>query len=343
MKIDTGVMLQHLGDISTLARQAEERGFDGLWTSETSHDPFLPLTLAAAQTERIELGTAIAVAFPRSPMVLAQTAWDLADLSGGRFILGLGTQVKAHIERRFGMAWESPAPKLREIILALRAIWDCWQNGTRLNFRGRFYKLTLMTPFFNPGPIEHPHIPIFIAGVNPHLCRLAGELCDGFHIHPFHTTRYLRERIVPNIEAGLQQSGRTRQDIQLASAAFVITGRNEAEIERAKGPVREQIAFYASTPSYRPVMEVHGWGEVGRELSHLVARGRWPDMPALISDEMLEAFAVIAPPEELAGAVHARYDGLLDRVMYYHLGPPLAFDDAAWHETVRVFHGEGVT
>jgi len=175
MKIDTGVMFQRLSDVPAVAQRAEATGFDGLWTAETSHDPFLPLTLAAEHTTRIELGTAIAVAFPRSPLVLAQTAWDLAAQSNGRFILGLGTQVKAHIERRFGATWESPGPKLRELILALRAIWDCWQNGTRLNFRGRFYKLTLMTPFFNPGPIEHPHIPIYIAGVNPYLCRLAGQ------------------------------------------------------------------------------------------------------------------------------------------------------------------------
>ncbi len=341
MKIDTGVMFQRLSDVPAVAQRAEATGFDGLWTAETSHDPFLPLTLAAEHTTRIELGTAIAVAFPRSPLVLAQTAWDLAAQSNGRFILGLGTQVKAHIERRFGATWESPGPKLRELILALRAIWDCWQNGTRLNFRGRFYKLTLMTPFFNPGPIEHPHIPIYIAGVNPYLCRLAGQLGDGFHVHPFHSPRYLRERILPNIEAGLAESGRTRRDIQLASSAFVVTGSNETTIAQAKRGVREQIAFYASTPSYRPVMEVHGWGDVGEQLSMLAARKRWGEMPALITDEMLAAFATIAPPEALADAVRSRYDGLLDRVGYYFLGQPAPFDDRQWREIIEVFHAGG--
>jgi len=338
MKIDTGMMASPLRDVPAAARWAEETGFDGLWTAETSHDPFLPLALAAEHTERIELGTAIAVAFPRSPMVLAQTAWDLAALSGGRFILGLGTQVKAHIERRFGATWESPGPKLRDLILALRAIWDCWQNGTRLNYRGRFYKLTLMTPFFNPGPIEHPHIPIYIAGVNPYLCRLAGELCDGFHVHPFHSPRYLRERILTNIEDGLAKSGRSRADVQLASAVFVITGPDEEAIERAKRPVREQIAFYASTPSYRPVLEAHGWEELGQELSRLAARKRWAEMPALIDDEMLETFATIAPYDQLANAVRARYDGLLDRVAYYALGMMVPLDDARWRQTVETFH-----
>lgn len=341
MKVDTGVVFQRLSDVPAVAQWAEATGFDGLWTAETSHDPFLPLTLAAEHTSRIELGTAIAVAFPRSPLVLAQTAWDLAAQSNGRFILGLGTQVKAHIERRFGATWESPGPKLHELILALRAIWDCWQNGTRLNFRGRFYKLTLMTPFFNPGPIEHPHIPIYIAGVNPYLCRLAGQLCDGFHVHPFHSPRYLRERILPNVEAGLAESERTRQDIQLASSVFVVTGPNEAAIEQAKRGVREQIAFYASTPSYRPVLEVHGWADVGEQLSALAARKRWAEMPALITDEMLATFAVVAPPETLADAVRSRYNVLLDRVAYYFLGQPAPFDDLQWVEMIEVFHTDG--
>ncbi|HHH42417.1 MAG TPA: TIGR03617 family F420-dependent LLM class oxidoreductase [Chloroflexi bacterium] len=337
MKIDAILNVQRPQEVPAIAQAAEALGFDGLWVPQTTHDPFLLLALAAQATRRIELGTAIALAFTRSPTEIAYTAWDLAALSEGRFILGLGTQVKAHIERRFGMPWEAPAPRLREVIEAIRAVWRCWQEGTRLNYRGRFYKLTLMSPFFNPGPIPHPRIPIYIAGTNRHLCRLAGELADGFHVHPYHSVRYLRERILPAIEEGLTRTGRRREEIALTSSIFVITGRDEEEMVRRREEVRAQIAFYASTPSYRPVLEVHGWGEVGEQLSRLAARQRWGEMPALISDEMLESFAVIAPPEALAEQVQARYQGLLDRVAYYLPFVP-GQDDAFWRQTVEAFH-----
>lgn len=336
MKLDAALAFKHLSDVPAVAEAAERIGFDGLWSSETQHDPFLPLTLAAEHTQRIELGTAIAVAFARSPMQLAYVAWDLADLTQGRFILGLGTQVKAHIQRRFSMPWEAPARRLREFILALRAVWDCWQNGTKLNFRGEFYKMTLMTPFFNPGPIAHPEIPIYIAGVNRHLCRVAGELCDGFHVHPLHSVRDLQERIIPYIEEGLRLSGRTRADIQLTSSVFVITGDTETEMERAREEVRAQIAFYASTPTYRPVLETHGWGATGEELSRLASRGRWNEMPALITDEMLDAFAVTAPWDQLAQRVAERCKGVLDRVMYYLPFQP-DLDAERWKEQVEAF------
>jgi len=325
--------------VPAIARAAEDIGFDALWSSETQHDPFLPLVLAAEHSSRIQLGTAIAVAFARNPMNVAYMAWDLAAYSGGRFILGLGTQVKGHIQRRFSMPWDAPAPRLREFILALRAIWDCWQNGTPLNFRGEFYKHTLMTPFFNPGPIEHPHIPIFIAGVNKYLCRLAGELCDGFHVHPFHSAKYLREHIIPNIEKGLALSGRTRTDIQLTAPVFVISGEDEAELKAARESARTQIAFYASTPSYRPVLECHGWGEVGERLSRMAARGKWGEMPVQITDEMLEVFAVTGRWEELPALIQARYDGLLDRVMYYLPFTP-EVDADRWRVAVEGFKGE---
>ncbi|MEW5719368.1 MAG: TIGR03617 family F420-dependent LLM class oxidoreductase, partial [Chloroflexota bacterium] len=266
MKIDVGILVPNLLDMPNLARVAEDVGFDCLWTSETQHDPFLPLALAAEHTSRIQLGTAIAVAFPRSPTVLAHIAWDLANASRGRFILGLGTQVKAHIERRFGMTWEAPAPKLREMILAMRALWRAWQGDGTINFRGEFYKITLMTPFFNPGPIEHPDIPIFIAGVNEHLCRVAGELCQGFHVHPFHTAEYIRQIVLPNIAQGAQKSNRTRADLQLSSHIFVATDDAEREA------VRAQISFYASTPSYKAVLDAHGWGDVNEKLGRLAAR-----------------------------------------------------------------------
>lgn len=319
------------------ARTAETLGFDGLWTAETQHDAFLPLVLAAEHTRRIQLGTAIAVAFARSPTELAYTAWDLQSLSQGRFILGLGTQVKAHIERRFGMPWDSPTVRLREMILGMRALWNTWQTGAKLNFRGEFYKLTLMAPFFNPGPIEHPHIPIFIAGVNKGLCQLAGELCEGFHVHPFHSTRYLREVTLPNIAIGLEKNGRTRADMQLSSSIFVITGQTPAETDAARQAVRAQIAFYASTPSYHAVMETHGWLDTAERLGMMAARQQWPDMAALISDEMLDVFAVTGAPDELAGLIQQRYAGLLDRINYYVPFVPGESDDY-WRRVAAAFH-----
>jgi probable F420-dependent oxidoreductase len=334
MKIDAATLAPNLREVPGLARAAEELGFDGLWTSETQHDPFLPLAIAAEHTTRLELGTAIAVAFPRSPTVIAHIAWDLSAQSSGRFILGLGTQVKAHIERRFGMTWESPAPKLREMILAMRALWASWQGDGKIDFRGQFYKITLMTPFFNPGPIRHPDIPIFIAGVNEKLCQVAGELCQGFHVHPFHTARYLREVTLPNIEKGLKQSKRTRGDIQLSSAIFVAT--NVAEREMA----RRQISFYASTPTYRPVLEIHGWGEAGEALSAKAARGRWAEMPDQISDEMLDEVAVIADnDDELPARLKERYTGLLDRITLYTPFEP-GQGTMRWRAIVRALKDE---
>lgn len=329
MKIDVGVLVPNMLDMAATARAAEETGFDCLWTSETQHEPFLPLAIAAEHTSRIELGTSIAVAFARSPTNLAHIAWDLALASKGRFILGLGTQVKAHIERRFAMTWESPAPKLREMILAMRAVWDSWQGDGKVNFRGEFYKITLMTPFFNPGPIDYPTIPIYIAGVNEHLCRVAGEVCQGFHVHPFHTAQYIREIVLPNIARGAQAANRVRADCQLSSAVFVAT--DEAEREA----VRAQISFYASTPTYRTVLEVHGWGETGEKLSALAARGRWDDMPALVTDEMLNAVAIVAPMEEAPARIQARYAGLLDRVTLY---APFTPEEAPkWRALVQAF------
>jgi probable F420-dependent oxidoreductase len=302
-----------------LARAAEAVGFAALWTPETGHNPFLPLALAAEHTGRIGLGTAVAIAFPRSPMVTAQIAWDLAGFSGGRFMLGLGTQVRAHVERRFSAPFEHPVARLRDYILALRAIWHTFQSGERLNYRGEFYQHTLMTPFFNPGPIERPAIPIYIAGVNSRLAQLAGELCDGFHAHVFNTARYLREELRPQIAAGAAKAGRDPSACEVAGSAFVITGRDSATVERMRAFVKQQIAFYASTPTYRPVLACHGWEAAGEELSQLAAQQRWGEMAALVSDDMLDAFAIEAPPERLGAALRERFDGLLDRVALYSL------------------------
>jgi probable F420-dependent oxidoreductase len=301
-----------LSRIPAIAQAAEAAGFDALWSSETVHDPFLPGALIAEHTQRLGFGTAVAISFARSPATLAYTAWDLSQASGGRFKLGLGTQVKAHIERRFGMPWpESVVGKLREQLGAIRAFWRAWQQGEALNFRGDYYKLTLMSPFFNPGPIDHPDIPIFIAGVNTGLAGLAGEAADGFHVHPFHTAEYLRQALLPAIEQGASRHGRSRSDVQVAVTAFVITQPQEREF------VRQQVSFYASTPSYRPVMALHGWEQTAQELSALAARGKWDQMPALIDDDMLEVFAVIAEPQNLRQAVTQRYQNLADRLSLY--------------------------
>ncbi|HRF47959.1 MAG TPA: TIGR03617 family F420-dependent LLM class oxidoreductase [Anaerolineales bacterium] len=325
MLLDVALMAVPLTQMPSLAQAAEQVGFAAAWTSETQHDPFLPLALAAEHTRRLQLGTAVAIAFARSPLSLAQLAWDLAAQSDGRFILGLGTQVRAHIERRFGMPWpDSPVAQLREQVLAIRAIWHAWQTGQRLNFRGERYKLTLMTPFFNPGPIAQPQIPIYLSGVNTGLAQLAGEVADGFHAHPFHTPAYLRDVIRPALVEGRAGSGPAPV---LSATVFAIT----AEAERAT--VREQIAFYASTPSYRAVLAHHGWAEIGEQLSALAARGRWAEMPALIDDTLLAAFAVEAPLVALGPLLRARYAGLADRLTLYKPYQP-GVDDVGWNRII---------
>ena len=328
MLIDANLPPVPLGAVPEIARAAEALGFDAVWTSETVHDPFLPGALIAEHTRRLSFGTAIAVAFARSPATLAYTAWDLADASRGRFILGLGTQVKAHVERRFGMPWpDSPAGKLRDMIQAMRALWRAWQEGERLNHRGPYHKLTLMSPFFNPGPIEHPSIPVYIAGVNPALCRLAGELADGFVAHPYHSAEYLRQVVRPEIDAGAARGGRVPDDIRLCVTALTATDDAEA------GFVRSQIAFYASTPTYRPVMAHHGWGEIADQLRELARRAAWGEMPELVSDEMLSTFAVVAPEADLAAALLERYRGLADRLSLYLPYSP-GSRDAFWRKLV---------
>lgn len=312
MKLDANIPPTSLDQVPAIANLAEEIGFSALWSAETQHDPFLPLALVSENTSKINFGTAIAVAFGRSPATIAYTCWDLADASGGRMILGLGTQVKAHIERRFAMPWpESPVGKLRELIAAVRAFWHSWQTGEKLNYRGEYYKLTLMSPFFNPGPIKHPDIPVYIAGVNTGLCRLAGEVADGFHVHPFHTADYLREVIRPAIAEGAKRTKRSLDDVSIAAPVFVVTDPDEDSF------IRAQIGFYASTPSYRVVMEHHGWGDVADQLNDLSRKGGWMEMPALISDEMLETFALVTPEDGIADALKERYAGLADRVTLY--------------------------
>ena len=327
MKFDAALPIVGLKDVSAIAKAAEEIGFDALWTQETQHDPFLPCTLIAEHTTRLSFGTAIAVSFARSPANMAYTAWDLAAQSNGRFILGLGTQVKAHIERRFGQPWpESPVKKLREQIEVIRAFWDNWQNGTKLNYRGEYYKVTLMSPFFQPPSLALSGaeataeaqskrglgiIPIYIAGVNTGLAKLAGETCEGFHAHPFNSPRYLKEVILPAIEEGAKNNNRTRQDVTVSVTAFIATTPEEKNFARA------QVSFYASTPSYRPVMDLHGWSGVAETLSAHAAKSEWAEMPMLITDEMLNEFCLVTEEDKLAEELKKRYEGIADRLTLY--------------------------
>ncbi|MCA9971312.1 MAG: TIGR03617 family F420-dependent LLM class oxidoreductase [Anaerolineales bacterium] len=336
MKFDLTLLSYNLDHVIADTQAAEALGFDGLWVAETKGDPFLGLTLAAEHSQRLSLGTAIAVAFPRSPTTLAYIAWDLARYTHGRFILGLGTQVKAHNVLRFGVKWEKPVKKLRETIEAIRACWDCWQNDRPLDYVGEFFKLQLMTPFFNPGPHAYPHVPIYISAVNEQMLRLAGSACDGVHIHPVHTVKYLQEFALPHIEAGLARNGRSRADIALTSGIFAIPTDGTTPASEYEAFVRQQLSFYMSTPAYKVVLELHGWSELARQLSYLARGGEWHKMPALIGDDVLDACAVTGTWAELPAKVHARYNGLLDRVSYYLPFTPGA-DDIGWQATLNGF------
>ncbi len=316
MKFDVTVFADDLNQASRLANAVEAQGFDGLWVAEAAHNPFLPLAHAALATERISLGTAIAVAFPRDPLLMARTAWDLAQQSDGRFILGLGTQIKPHITKRFSAAWGKPVLQLREYIQVLRAAWNGFHTGDSLEYRGEYYRLAPVEPYCSPAPMPRAEIPIYIAGVNTGLARLAGECCAGFHVHSFHTPRYLREVLLPAFREGRAKSD-LREPLRLSSAIFVVTGADASQIQASKSLTKSQIAFYASTPSYRPVLELHGWADLIPQLNAMLRRNRWREMHTLISDEMLEEFAVIASPADLAYRLRERYHGLLDRAGFY--------------------------
>jgi probable F420-dependent oxidoreductase len=312
-----------LDDVAARARDLEARGYGAAFAAETSSDPFLAVLLAAEHTDRIEVGTSIAVAFARSPMTVAQTADDLQRFSGGRFVLGLGSQIKAHIERRFSMPWSQPAARMREFVLAMRAIWSAWHDDQKLDFRGDFYTHTLMTPFFSPPPHSLGQPKVFLAAVGERMTQVAGEVADGMIVHAFSTATYVREVTLPSIEFGLAAAGRTRGQFEVRDPIFVVTGRSDQEREAAATATKRQLAFYASTPGYRGVLELHGWGEIGDELNTLSKRGEWEKMGELFGDEMLDAFAIVAPPDRVAGELLARYAGLVDRVS---LNSPIGID-----------------
>jgi probable F420-dependent oxidoreductase len=314
VKIDAGLW-GALEDAPARARQLEAEGYDGLVTAEMSSDPFFPLLLAAEHTERIELMTSIAVAFARNPMVLANLSNDLQAYSKGRFILGLGSQIKPHITKRFSMPWSHPAARMRELIQAMRAIWACWYEGEKLDFRGEFYNHTLMTPMFTPTNNPHGAPRVVLAAVGPKMTEVAGEVADGMLIHGFTTRRYIDEVTLPAIERGLAKAGRSRSQLELCYPAFVVTGRDEREWHQSRIAATRQLGFYGSTPAYRPVLEAHGWGELQTELNVLSKRGEWEKMGELITDEILEEFAVVAQPGDVAGALKARFGDAVDRMM----------------------------
>ncbi len=337
MFVDGG--LGFSGGMAAMAASAAEQeaaGYSGLWTAETSRDPFLPLLIAAEHTSTIEIGTSIAVAFARSPMTLANTANDLQEYSGGRFILGLGSQIKPHITKRFSMEWSKPAARMRELILAMHAIWDTWNDGVKLDFRGEFYTHTLMTPFFDPGPNPHGKPKVFLAGVGELMTQVAGEVADGFICHGFTTERYLREVTIPALDKGRAKAGKPSladsplegpDSFQIVGPSFVVTGNTDEEIDKAAQGTRQQIAFYGSTPAYRGVLDIHGWGGLQEDLNAMSKQGQWVEMADKIDDEILNTFAVVGQPEQIAPELKARYGDVIQRISFY---APYSSDRDRW-------------
>jgi probable F420-dependent oxidoreductase len=332
MKVDGAILVDDPRDAGPLAARLEAAGYDGAFTFEGRHDPFLPLCVAAEHTERISLVTAIAVAFARNPMTLAQLGYDLHLHSRGRFVLGLGSQIRTHIERRFGAEWSQPAARMRELVQAIRAIWATWHEGARLDFRGTFFRHTLMTPFFNPGPNPHGLPPIWVAGVGPKMTEVAGEVGDGYLVHPFHTRDFALAVTVPALERGLTTAGRARSDFTISAQVIVACGDDDASLARAKQGARTQISFYASTPAYRPVLERRGLGALQEELNALSKRGAWTEMAGRIDDALLEEVAVVGRRSEIAAKLRARCAGFADRVS---LVAPYTPDPALWEDVVR--------
>ena len=331
MKVDGGISAELDKAVDT-AKDAEGAGYDGAWTAETSHDPFFPLLLAAEHTESMELGTGIAVAFARNPMTLANVAYDLQRYSEGRFILGLGSQIKPHITKRFSMEWSHPAPRMREMISAIKHIWEAWDGEHKLDFQGDFYSHTLMTPFFDPGPNPHGHARIFLAAVGELMTEVAGEVADGLLCHAFTTEAYLRNVTLPAVEKGLAKSGRSMDDLEISGPAFVVTGTNEEEMAASATGVRRQIAFYGSTPAYRGVLEQHGWDELQTELNQLSKQGKWEEMGTLIDDDMLDTFAIVGEPEDIPTKLHERYGDVVDRISFY---APYKSDPERWSKVME--------
>jgi probable F420-dependent oxidoreductase len=332
----SGQVAATIGGIAANARAIEDLGFDVATMPEAGYDPFLPLMVAAEHTQRLRLATNVAIAFPRSPMVVAQLAWDLQRYSGGRFQLGLGTQVKGHNERRYSTPWTAPpGPRLREYLLCLQAIFASFQNGKQPTyFEGKHYQFTLIPPFFNPGPSPHPHVPLYLAAVNPYMCRLAGELGDGLRLHPIATFKYAKEVVLPTVELGARKAGRQLADIDVVGAPFLALGRTDAEIAAAKDGLRQRIAFYASTRTYHSVLEFHGWTDAGLELHRLSVQGKWQEMPRVITDAMLDELAIIGTYDDLVPRLTARCGGIFSSVTL-DLPAPFRQDKARVREVLQ--------
>ena len=331
MIVDGGIPTDNLAGVPAKAKRLEALGYHGAVTAETSHDPFFPLLLAAEHTEKIQLVTSIAVAFARTPMNLANIGHDLNSFSKGRFVLGLGSQIRPHVTKRFSMPWSKPAARMREFISAMRAIWDCWHNGSQLSFKGDFYDHSLMTPMFTPLDSEYGAPRVMLAAVGPLMTEVAGEVADGVIIHSFTTKKYLEEVTLPAVEKGLAKAGRSRSDFQISYPGFIVTGKNEEEFNATKKAVCKQIAFYGSTPAYAPVLGSHGWGDLQPELNKLSKMGNWDEMGTLITDEILDEFAIVGELDQVVGKFKSRYSGLVDRTM----GSLPARDDEHAKELLR--------
>ena len=332
MKVYTTASLEDPRKARTIYKELEDIGYDGGFSFEAKHDPFLPLAVAAEHTSTLRLGTGIAIAFARNPMNLANQGYDMQSISGGRFVLGLGSQVKPHIEKRFSSVWSHPAERMREIVLAIKAIWNCWEGKAPLDFKGRFYTHTIMIPAFNPGPNPYGTPPIFTGGFGPLMTAVAGEVADGFIAHPFSSRRSLLENTLPALEQGLAKSGRRRADIEVMCATLVVTADTEEAFAASKLAARKQLAFYGSTPAYLPTLACHGWEELHRELNRLSKAGRWDDMTGLIGDDMLAEIAVVGERREIAGKLRARLAGIADSVSITHNRCP---DPSHWADVVQ--------
>ena len=326
MKVDGGISTD-LEHTAQSAKDAEAAGYDGVWTAETSHDPFFPLLLAAEHTEKVELGTGIAVAFARNPMTLANVGYDIQKYSKGRHILGLGSQIKPHITKRFSMEWSHPAARMREMISAIKHIWGAWDGEHKLDFRGDYYQHTLMTPFFDPGPNPYGKAKVMLAGVGELMTEVAGEVADGFLCHGFTTESYLRSVTLPALERGAAKAGRKLSELEISGPAFVVTGADEESMKQAAAGTRQQIAFYGSTPAYRGVLEHHGWGELQTELNGLSKQGKWQEMGTLIDDDILNTFAVVGEPEAIGPELSKRYGDVVSRISFY---APYKSDPERW-------------
>ena len=331
MIVDGGISTDNLAGVPAQAKRLEALGYHGAVTAETSHDPFFPLLLAAEHTEKIQLVTSIAVAFARTPMNLANIGHDLNSFSKGRFVLGLGSQIRPHVTKRFSMPWSRPAARMREFISAMRAIWDCWHNGSQLSFKGDFYDHSLMTPMFTPLDNEYGAPRVMLAAVGPLMTEVAGEVADGVIIHAFTTKKYLEEVTLPAVEKGLAKAGRSRSDFQISYPGFIVTGKNEEEFNTTKKAVCKQIAFYGSTPAYAPVLGCHGWGDLQPELNKLSKMGNWDEMGSLITDEILDEFAIVGELDQVVDKFKNRYSSLVDRTM----GSLPARDDEHAKELLR--------